>query len=148
MTERITKAPLKAPERSDITTEVPREATPIELPQTWQEPNFWERTGDWLSARWLDVRFLVGITPPTVSLFWSLKVMNNDKKTTILGWVKGILRIAATVFFAEHVQEWGINVDEVVLTVVTAIGAVWGVVDIVMGIITNKADKEPAKTQT
>jgi hypothetical protein len=59
--------------------------------------------------------------------------MDNDKKTTILGVLKAILVGVASIFFANQP-----NTDAVVQTIIGAVGAIWAVVEVVNGILTNK----------
>lgn len=63
--------------------------------------------------------------------------MNNDRKTTILGWIKGAVVAVLTIFVADKVGEMG-GAEQVGSLIAGAIGAVWAVVEVAMGIFTNK----------
>lgn len=66
--------------------------------------------------------------------------MTNDKKATILGWVKGILGALLTALVGPKLIALG-GAEAVAGIAVAAIGSVWSLVEVIQGFFTNKADK-------
>lgn len=136
MTERITKAPLKKPSRDDITMEVPRPATPIELPESWERPNFWQRTGAWLSETW----FWTTFASKLVFILVEAKLMTKDTRSTIAGILRMVIVALVGWFGGDKIAD---------ATGLAAIGveaffAIWALVEAIVGIFNNKGNTEPA----
>ena len=76
--------------------------------------------------------------PLTLSTIFRIRVMNNDKKTTIIGWVKGLLLGAGSIFFPELP-----GLSDAVGSLIQLVLAALGIVEIVQGWLTNKTDLTP-----
>jgi hypothetical protein len=117
---------------------------PQKLEERPIEFSLWERITlgidagiDKIKQGWQITRFIAMALPLTVKLKVGLD-MNNDKKTTVLGWLKGIVGALATVFLADKVADpSGFS-----QMIVVAVGSVWAVVEVVQGIFTNKPEKK------
>lgn len=96
--ERITKAPLKQPDRSDITMEEPVPAVRIELPEVWKKHTLIDKA----TEVW---RWTTRLTPPLVSLIWG--ILMRDLKTTItagVAFVAGILSLTGVVDISANLE--------------------------------------------
>lgn len=101
--------------------------------------NWYEKALDWVADKITWTRFFASITWQTTTFYVRLK-MTNDKKATILGWVKGILSTALTVFVGDKLIAHG-GAEGVAGVVAVVIGGVWSLVEVVQGFFTNKPDK-------
>lgn len=145
--ERITRAPLLPwlPSRKRSLDTVDNRLRPERLPEPEIRFSLWERVTlgidtvvEKVSYYWKLTRLGAWLLPSLVKLKWDLS-MNNDKKTTILGWVKTAIITIVTIFFADKIHD----ITGFSTLLVGAVGGVWAAVEAVQGIFTNKQEKQP-----
>lgn len=98
----------------------------------------WQTVSKTVGGWYKVVRMGLIAVPLTLSTIFRIRVMNNDKKTTIIGWVKGLLLGAGSIFFPELP-----GLSDAVGSLIQLILAALGIVEIVQGWLTNKADLTP-----
>jgi hypothetical protein len=144
---RITPAPYKPLDyhRDSQPQSIPDRHRPMVLPEPELRLSFWERftlgINDIVEKTvyyWKVAKFGAYALSSLIKLKWELAAMNNDKKTTILGWAKGILVTVISIFLADKIQDPSGFSN----LVVGAAGSIWGIVEVIQGIFTNKADKK------
>lgn len=107
------------------------EEMPIRVPTEPVERSFFDKAWDTIRLGWLALR----VAPSTISTLFKVKVLNNDKKTTIVGWIKGILATAAAIFLPELT-----GAGEATNLIAQVILGAWGLFEIVSGWLTNKPE--------
>lgn len=109
-----------------------REAERILQPlvQTVDIP-FWER----VKGAWKGVRFGTYLISSSLLTIFKVKVLNNDKKTTIIGWVEGILKAAVAIFLPDLV-----GADNAVVLAIQLITAGSALFSIIQGWLSNKPE--------
>lgn len=112
------------------------EEVPLKFPLPEPEESWWQKTKRALGNAWDVTRFTIKVAPITLSTFFKVKVLNNDKKTTILGWLKGILLGAVTVFLPDLV-----NAESAVTLLMQVIAGGYGLAEIIGMWLTNKPEK-------
>lgn len=117
--ERITKAPYKRPDRSDVTMETPIEAEYIRLIEGRPEPNLLSRVFHSLSKA---------------------KHMTKDLRSTIAGILRMVLVALIGWFFGDKIAD-AVGFSNIM---VDAFFGVWAAVEAVVGALNNKGNKEPA----
>ena len=91
------------------------------------------------AQRWMKVvRFLTTAIPLTLSTIVKVRLMNSDKKTTIIGWVKGLLLGAGSIFFPELP-----GLSDAVGSLLQLVLAALSILEIVQGWLTNKPSATP-----
>lgn len=107
-----------------------------EYNQKYMDPSLWEVLRFLMKIPYL--MYLICLIYILYNKWEGLK-MTNDKKATILGYVKSALVVLITLFLAKWVK----NPDSLADILVVAIGAIWAVIEVIMGYFTNKPEDKP-----
>lgn len=123
--------------------EVPTPASPLEneafyahLKQLW-EPRWYDGILIFVKDTAFKARLSTGLAWHFTKLYVGLK-MNNDKKTTILGWLNGLLKFVLAMFAGEQLKEH--SPESISGMVVEVVGTIWSLITIAQGIFINKKD--------
>ena len=129
----ITPAPYKVPAIERPKQDLERLTREVEALQV--AANNTTSISEQIALLWKATRLAVRLAPLTFSTLIKVRVMNNDKKTTLVGWLKGLLAGAAAIFLPDLA-----NAGDAVTLVGQLIIAGWGLFEIVQGWLTNRSD--------